>query len=356
MRVSAPFLPAGDASRLATNPTLVRVYRCGSVAQSVPSGPPTARAIEPGRAPPAPPSRHRRERSPGHVSHDEPSRGEHVSRCRRLPHLAHAAHRPLRAHHGPGLLGLGQRGQGGGVPPLLSGEPLRRGLRAVLWPRAGPRLPVGVPLHADGRRLSGFTSRQRRATSLRAGVSPGARGRRAAPGRRCGAGRNAGLPPRAPGARARTDPPGPARRDRPAQRRQLRDPHRHEGGASVSRRGRGHGDRIRPPPGAGNRRGVERIAGRVRRWLCGHLQRAGRAPLRHPGPRDPRAQLGDVVPVGAGGLRGLCEDATQQLRASGRHLRHAPGSAPRHRGRATGFATGDTSWPGSASTRATWPP
>ena len=142
-----------------------------------------------------------------------------------------------------------------------------------------------------------------------------------------------GLPPRAPRPRQGADPAGPARRDRAAQHRQLRDPDRHQGGARLPRRPGRRGDRLRPAPRAGRRRRPQRLPRGLRGRLRGNLQRPRRPPLRHPGPGHPRPQLGHVLRHRAGGLRGLRRGPAQQLRPPGRHLRHPRGRAPGDRDR-----------------------
>ena len=101
------------------------------------------------------------------------------------------------------------------------------------------------------------------------------------------------------------------------------DAHRHEGEPRRAGRGGRHGDGVRPAPRAGAGRGHLRRARGDHRRLRRHEQRAHRPDVRHPRHGHARAQLGDVVSDGAGGVPQVRRAVPDELPAARGHLRHA---------------------------------
>ena len=93
----------------------------------------------------------------------------------------------------------------------------------------------------------------------------------------------------------------------------------------------GHGVRAAPRPGP--RRRPDGVARRLPRRLQRDLERAGRPPVRDPGPGHARALVGALVRQRAGGVRRLGRRHARQRRAPGRHLRHRGGHRERDRDR-----------------------
>ena len=222
---------------------------------------------------------------------------------------------------------------------LLPRPPVRERLRRHVRHGRAARARRERALHRWGRRLPRLAQGARRGPHVQPGLPrlpawiPHARGhRRGARGR-------ARLPARAHGARHRPRARVPAAGDRAAQHHRLPDARGHQdgargaGGQGPSRRG------VRPAsrPGARWRHG--RGARELRGGLRQHLQRARRPPLRHPGVRHARAQLGDELLLRARGLPRLRPLHAQQLHAAHRHLRRARGLRARdHRGQGDGGA------------------
>ena len=169
-----------------------------------------------------------------------------------------------------------------------------------------------------------------------------------------GAGGHGRFPQRPDPARARAALAGATRRNAP-EPPQLPEPRRHQGGARLPRGGRRGRAGIRPAARAGTRRRAGGQPGGVRRRGGGDEQRPGRDALRHPRARHARAQLGDGLRLGAGGVRGVCGGAAEQRRFPRGHLRHAGRRAPRGRGRGESCASAATGWRACGWTRATSP-
>ena len=214
------------------------------------------------------------------------------------PHQANgrlAQHRSLRAHHGPGLLGVGPRGHAGNVQRVLPREPLWRRLRHRL--RHGPdsRPRRELRLRRRGHRVSRQHSRTRRRLHVQARLPrvpaqplPRPHDSRRARGRR-------GLSARAHGARPGPPHRLPAHRDRPAQPRELPDP---RGDKDLARGSRGRGPSglgLWPEARTGTRRwsrGCPRLLHRRRKL---HLEPPCGQDLRHPRLWHARALLGHGV-------------------------------------------------------------
>ena len=225
------------------------------------------------------------------LSHD----GVHDPPRRRVPPLARPRDGPLPADDGPGLRRVGHGRARGGLPPLLPANPFEGGFAVACGlARALEYLEDFRFAREDLDYLAGLAGQRRRA-ALRPRVPRPARLAPPRLRRRRGARGHGRVPVRAARPRHGTDPAGPARRDGAPQPRQLRDAHRHEGGARRPRREGRPGRRLRPAPGAGPRRRAHRLARGLRRRLRRDLERARGTPLRPAGARHPRPQLGDGV-------------------------------------------------------------
>ena len=113
--------------------------------------------------------------------------------------------------------------------------------------------------------------------------------------------------------------------------------------------------RVRAAPGAGPRRRPDGVARRLPRRLLRDLERARRAPVRHPRARHARPQLGALVRERAGGVRRLGRRHARQRGDARRHLRLRRGRRERDRHRQADARARPRGWRASGSTRATSP-
>jgi hypothetical protein len=222
-------------------------------------------------------------------------------------------HRPVPAHHGPGLFPGRAHGGAGRVRLLLPQAPLRRRVRGLRRPRRPPGHPGEPPLQRPG-------------PGLPAGVGTG-RGLRGLPGGlplpgRCvrGPGGGPGLPHATGGDGGGGHHRGTDRGDPPPQPPQLPDPGGHQGEPHPPGGGRCQAGGLRAPTGPGGRR-IPRQPRRRRRGLRRHEQRPGGPRLRHSGLGHHGPLLRAELRQRAGGVPGLRPGATRGLRAPGGYLR-----------------------------------